>query len=198
MVKLGKRAGLCGLLAPVVAFTAIGISIAMSPWFSWARNALSDLGALNSPVWPVFNTGLVVAGLLASCFSYGLLRRARGGLGRAGSVVLLIGSFSLVLIGLLPEDTGLPHLAAAVAFFLLAPAGLMVIGISEFLGPGGECRASSGILASAPGAASLLTWAIWVLLGQPLGLAVPELVAAVLISAALVALGLEMARASGG
>ena len=197
MVRLGKLAGLCGLLTPVVAFTAIGASIALSPWFSWARNALSDLGALSSPVWPVFNTGLVVAGLLASFFSYGLLRRAKGSLGKVGSAILLIGSISLALIGLLPEDTGLPHLTAAMAFFLLSPAGLVVIGVSELPGPGGRW-ASSGLLASALGGASLLTWAIWALLSPPLGLAVPEVVAAVLISAALAALDLEMARAPEG
>jgi len=183
------------MLTPAVAFAAIGASIALSPWFSWARNALSDLGALGSPVWPIFNTGLLVAGLLASCFSYGLLRQARRGLDKAGSAILLIGSISLALIGLLPEDTGLPHLTAAVAFFLLTPAGLMVIGISEFLSPRGKRRASSGLLASALGGTSLLTWATWALLSPPLGIAVPELAAAVLISAALIALSLRMADA---
>jgi len=172
---LGKRASLCGMLTPAVAFAAIGASIALSPWFSWARNALSDLGALGSPVWPIFNTGLLVAGLLASCFSYGLLRQARRGLDKAGSAILLIGSISLALIGLLPEDTG--------------------IGISEFLSPRGKRRASSGLLASALGGTSLLTWATWALLSPPLGIAVPELAAAVLISAALIALSLRMADA---
>jgi len=149
-------------------------------------------------VWPIFNTGLFLAGLLASCFSYGLLKQARKGLDKVGSAALLIGSVSLALIGLLPEDMGLPHLTAAVAFFLLTPAGLMVIGISEFLGLREGRWTSSGLLVSALGAASLLTWAIWALLSPPLGIAVPELIAAILISAALVALSLKIARVSGG
>ena len=31
---MGKRASLCGMLTPAVAFAAIGASIALSPWFS--------------------------------------------------------------------------------------------------------------------------------------------------------------------
>jgi hypothetical membrane protein len=35
---------LFGMIGPPMAHVSIGVSIALSPWFSWERNALSDLG----------------------------------------------------------------------------------------------------------------------------------------------------------
>ena len=185
--------GLCGLLTPLVAFSAIAISIALSPWFSWARNALSDLGALNSPVWPIFNTGLVMAGLLASRFSYGILRGAEGGLEKAGSVLLLAGSVSLALIGLLPEDTGLPHFLVSVAFFFLTPLGFLILGLRDLRGPN---RAYSALMVIFS-LASLTTWASWACFRPPVGIAVPELIAALLSSASLVLLTSKALRGTG-
>jgi len=185
--------GLCGLLTPPVAFTAIAISIALSPWFSWARNALSDLGALSSPVWPIFNAGLVVAGLLASRFSYGILKGAEGGLEKAGSVLLLAGSISLALIGLLPEDTGLPHFLVSVAFFFLTPLGFLILGLRDLRGP----NRAYAPLWSLFSLASLAAWASWALFRPPMGIAVPELIAALSSSASLVLLASKALRGMG-
>ena len=39
-----KISGVCGTIAPIVAFTFILLAILNFPQFSWTENALSDLG----------------------------------------------------------------------------------------------------------------------------------------------------------
>ncbi|MCK5626162.1 DUF998 domain-containing protein, partial [Candidatus Bathyarchaeota archaeon] len=60
-----KFYALLGIIGPLVAYLSIGISIFQSPWFSWERSALSDLGhSVDSNVAPIFNLGLSLAGFL--------------------------------------------------------------------------------------------------------------------------------------
>jgi len=45
-----------GIVGPIVSYVLIAVSILLSPWFSWQRNALSDLGhSTKSNVSPIFN-----------------------------------------------------------------------------------------------------------------------------------------------
>ena len=56
---------LFGFFGPLAAYISIGVSIVLSPWFSWESNALSDLGhAVKSEVASIFNFGLLLAGFL--------------------------------------------------------------------------------------------------------------------------------------
>jgi len=56
---------LLGITGPIVSYFVIGISIIYSPWFSWQKNALSDLGhSVKSETAPIFNFGLLLTGLL--------------------------------------------------------------------------------------------------------------------------------------
>lgn len=187
--------GICGVLVPIVAFSCIGISIALSPWFTWRENALSDLGALSSPVWPIFDFGLIVSGALAVAFSYGLIGRLEERLGKAGGVIVLLGSASLALIGVFPEDFGFVHFAVSASFFFLVPVGLLVVGISRLRRTGGALRALWAILL-ALSLASLATWAPWAALKPDLGIAVPETIAAVLMAVPVLLLSLRMARSA--
>ncbi|MCP8316111.1 MAG: DUF998 domain-containing protein [archaeon] len=83
-----------GVIAPIWGLMSIGISIALSPWFSWIDNALSDLGVSN--VSPIFNSGLIICGTLASLFIVALIRIERTSrLGLAGSILLLLSSIIL-------------------------------------------------------------------------------------------------------
>jgi len=80
-----RVAGLCGVIVPVVAFSCIFIAISLSPWFSWTENALSDLG-VGGAAW-VFNSGLMVGGILTMVFAVGLWAAFRKrSLGRVGAV----------------------------------------------------------------------------------------------------------------
>ena len=189
-----RLAGACGILTPVVAFSAIAISIASSPWFDWGENALSDLGASGSAVAPVFNLGLISAGLLAMVFAYGLSRYLEDKHGRAGAYMVLASSISLVLIGVFPEDVEPIHFLVSAAFFVLAPLGLLALAISRVLRPGKPRIIGSLMLASA--LASGAAWALWVLTGRGTGIAVPEAISAAFISAWIIALGSRMLRSA--
>jgi hypothetical membrane protein len=63
-------AALLGIIGPLTAYIFIGLSIGLSPSFSWYRNALSDLGhAQRSNVAPIFNFGLLLSGFLTTIYS---------------------------------------------------------------------------------------------------------------------------------
>jgi hypothetical membrane protein len=58
-----RKYALFGVVGPLVAYLFIGVSIVLSPWFSWWSNALSDLGhSVDSDVALLYNFGLLLAG----------------------------------------------------------------------------------------------------------------------------------------
>ena len=65
------------VLAAIIALSAIGISLLISPWFSWESNALSDLGNYTNGTIAalVFNFGLIAAGICMLIFSLGFFSR---------------------------------------------------------------------------------------------------------------------------
>lgn len=132
--------GLCGILAPVVAFACLLLSVSLCPWFSWTENWLSDLGGYpgETPIWAahgaasiLLNLGLVTSGLLGAVLALGLrksgLLASRSG--RLGTMLLLLDMFAMSGIGIFPETTGGPHGLFSVVFFLLLPLSLLFTGI---------------------------------------------------------------------
>lgn len=179
----GRRvAGLCGAAVPIVALSFIFISIRFSPWFSWSSNALSDLGVGEAAL--VFNSGLMISGILTCFFAAGLFT-AFGGqtLRRFGATLLFIDGIALSGIGLFSEAYGPIHLYFSVAFFLLFPMSLFVIGAGTILAGGrgfGSFTVMMGILAALP-------WAFgWS------AVAVPEMLSAIAASAWSMAQGLRL------
>ena len=187
--------GLFGVLTPIVAFSCIGVAIALSPWFTWHENALSDLGAFSSPVWPIFNIGLVVSGALAMAFSYGLMERLPERLSKIGALITLLGSLSLALIGVFSEDFGLLHIAVSAGFFFLVPIGMLVASASRLRSVRGMLGALWGITLVLS-LASLTVWAFWAILRPELGISVPEAIAAALVATPVVVIGSRMARSA--
>ena len=58
-----------GILAFMIPLLSITLSIILSPWFSFFKNALSDLGhSTQSNVAPLFNLGLCSGGILLIIF----------------------------------------------------------------------------------------------------------------------------------
>ncbi|MEM3012668.1 MAG: DUF998 domain-containing protein [Candidatus Hadarchaeales archaeon] len=118
--SLLRKLGLCGLVAPPLAFTFILLSIHLSPSFSWTENALSDLGVGETA--PLFNSGLMAAGLLLLLFSLASLSLTRRDpLGLLSSSLLALDSLALFGIGLFPESYGDLHFQVSVLFFILFP-----------------------------------------------------------------------------
>lgn len=106
-----------GAMAPVCAVISIGVSIALSPWFSWSINALSDLGV--SEAAPIFNLGLMLTGSLISIFAVALAKVERESrLGLASALGVFVCGASVVGVGVFTEDYMVPHILFAASCFV--------------------------------------------------------------------------------
>jgi hypothetical membrane protein len=107
---------LMGLAPIVVLYSSIGIAVAISPWFNWVNNALSDLGhATKSPAAPVFNFGLLLTGALIIIYS--ALYLSSHAKWTAYTFVFM--GFSMQLVGAFNETFGLLHFYVSVLLFAM-------------------------------------------------------------------------------
>lgn len=127
-----RVSGYFGFLGPLIAVIAIIASILIHPWFEWADNALSDLGAIGTSYNIIFNLGLVLSGVSGFIFSLGIPEIVEEWLGRLGACVLVAAMFTLCLIGIFPSGTS-PHMLVSISFFALFALAIFLIGIDQFL-----------------------------------------------------------------
>ncbi|MGC8817242.1 MAG: DUF998 domain-containing protein [Candidatus Hadarchaeum sp.] len=125
-----RLAGVCGIAAPIVALSFIFIAISLSPWFTWTGNALSDLGVGEAAL--VFNSGLVLGGLLATVAAVVMFSTYQDKIRRVGALVFLLGTISLIGIGIFSEAAGRIHFYFSVAFFLLVPISFWILGVGIY------------------------------------------------------------------
>jgi len=129
-----KIAGLCGIIAPLVALLFISLAISNSlSWFSWTENALSDLAGTKATATAAvsFNSGLIIGAVLGIIFAAGLMQILwKRVLGFIGAFIFALAVISLFAIGVFPETAGHIHLYVSVAFFTLFPISLFFIGTS--------------------------------------------------------------------
>lgn len=130
-MKLEKMLIYSGIFSPIVAYALIFSSIIQAKTFSWTSNALSDLGIVdpwsNYMVPLLFNTGLILSGLLFSFFALGFTLTRRHLLGKVGGVLLFLDAISLTFIGIFPENVFEWHFFFSVMFFSLLPISLMIL-----------------------------------------------------------------------
>ena len=182
--RFTRLAGLCGILTPVITLTLIFVSIALSPWFSWHDNALSDMGV--NTVAPLFNGALLFGGALYLFFVIGFLRwhGLRSKLAKSAAVAMIIGGVGLCLIGVFTEDAGRIHYYVAAAYFLATPVAYVLWG-SDWVRQDrklmGWCTIAAGITAS------LMIAAV-----PHNRIAVPEILAALTMGMWTFAIGLKM------
>jgi hypothetical membrane protein len=106
---------LFGVIGPLLVYIFIGISISLSPWFSWERNALSDLGhAVKSGVAPIFNFGLLLTGFFLMIYAVKVLKEYARWTGYS----LVISAFSLQLVAVFDEVYDPLHSVVSILFFL--------------------------------------------------------------------------------
>ncbi len=117
-----------GILAPPITFLFIAVAILTHPWFSFTENALSDLGALHTENNWIFNTGLILGGILATVFSVYLQGKGKNMAENTGYAIFLASSVFMILIGVFPEDTA-PHFTVSVLFYLLGSVAISISGI---------------------------------------------------------------------
>jgi hypothetical membrane protein len=178
-----RIAGWCGIGSPLLSLSMIFHAVAISPWFDWHRNALSDLGVRGAAVW--FNGATFLGGVLTFVLILGLVRRARlGWLGQCGYISALLGAAGLALVGVFPKDRGAIHFAVALTYFFATPLGCLLLG----LGLLERGRALSGALTVSAGLAALL-----LITRTPHdGYAVPEILAALVMSGWVFAMGMAL------
>ena len=178
-----RIAGLCGVASPILSLGTVFLCVGISPWFNWHTNALSDIGVSRNA--GLFNLALIAGGVLNGVLALGVGRWAgRGKLARAGTMVLLTAAVALALVGVFPEDRILLHWPAAAMYFLLNPCAYALLGLAMVR----QGRRLHGALTLSTGLAAFL--AIWLVPHD--GIAVPEIIAAVIMSSWTFAMGMEL------
>ena len=160
-----RNCALFGLLGPLTAFLFIGISIILSPWFSWGNNALSDLGhSVSSDAAPLFNFGLLLSGFFTILYSILSFRKHA----KYTSYFLMFAGLSLQLVATFNEGYKPLHFQVSVLFF----AALCFASISYII----EKRS---VLAFAALVVGLVSWILYGMEIYSAGIAVPETISAI-------------------
>ncbi len=116
-----------GILAPIIAFSFIGAAILTHQWFSFMHNALSDLGNPDVKMNWIFNSGLIIAGIIGFLFALDLIGRLNGA-ERVGAVIFAVAMIFLSMIGVFPEGSAL-HFPSAVSFYLLSAIAIIAFAL---------------------------------------------------------------------
>lgn len=180
-----RLAGLCAALAPLLSFGLMFYAITLSPWFSWQGHALSDLGVPGRSSAPLFNASLI----LGAALNIPLLLALRQWLGPrqpgpAGVAVALLGTVAMGLVGVFPASVMVPHALSAMTYFLLLPAGYILIGVALWR----QGRRAHGLASIVT---ALAAYGV-MLLAPHGGMAVIELLSALLLATRSFAVGLEL------
>ncbi|HII60587.1 TPA: DUF998 domain-containing protein [Pyrococcus horikoshii] len=106
-------------------------SISNNPWFSFFKNALSDLGdpAKASHPW-IYNYGLIVTSPFVLAFSIYLIIAAKNKIQTVGGAYISISSLFLALIGIFHAGTR-PHVFVSTYFFIQFFLGMLIYGVGS-------------------------------------------------------------------
>ncbi|MEM3725737.1 MAG: DUF998 domain-containing protein [Candidatus Bathyarchaeia archaeon] len=186
-----KVAALSGIITPIVAFSCIALAIAYYPPFSWTDNALSDLGVVEGITSIVFNGGLIVSGILATIFAVGLYAYlGESTVGKAGSLLFVLDTLALMLIGVFPENVKPTHYYVSVMFFMLFPIAMLVL-TATFLK---KVKTKMGLFTFLVAAFAAAVWIIQWTVGFGSNVAIPETLSALAASAWAIVLGVKMLK----
>ncbi|MCK4367201.1 MAG: DUF998 domain-containing protein [Thermoplasmata archaeon] len=132
-VKIGGLSGLVLVVCFLVGYTT---AWALSPWYDFGGNYLSDLGVQEGAL--AFNLGVMSAGLITIPFAWGLWSTLREHiLGKLGSVLCALAGIFLLLVGVFPEHTepeGI-HNIVSVSFFASLGVALMILALPLIRSP---------------------------------------------------------------
>ena len=174
----GARAS--GVAAVTVAFAGILAAVASAPWFSWASNALSDLGVAGGLTAALFNYSLIAGGVLSLPFAWWLATTADSRFGVLTAVGFAATGVCMAGVGLFPSDTSLHFPAAAGTYLGLTYT--LALDASDAVVARAPRRALAGIW----GALGHLTmWIAWAVVGPSAGipgLALPEVAGALVLA----------------
>jgi hypothetical membrane protein len=182
-----KSCGVCGIVAPIIAFIGITVSLALTLSKGDSIFALSDLGVQQGVTAVLFNSSLIISGLLTLVFALGLLLFPRGKiLGKIGAFILVLDALTLTAIGVFPENVEPTHLYASVTFFVLFPISLFFIGTALLQ----MSQINLGLFTFLAAVVAALVWAI----PHGGGVAIPETLAALSASTWSIVLGFRLLK----
>jgi hypothetical membrane protein len=183
-----------GLLTPVLAFTCILTAIASYPAFSWTSNALSDLGVAPGLTGPLFNFGLCASGFLGFNFTvFGLFTYFRKSLfGKTGALIFAAAAVALIAVGVFNESFKGTHFAASVAFFVLGPLSMFIMTSAFLLGHQRRMAIFTLLIATV----AALPWILLFAFHYVEGVAIPETIWGLAVSAWIITLCYVMAKQS--
>jgi hypothetical membrane protein len=187
---LMSLAGVCGVLGSALPLFMVILATFLSSWFSWNVNALSELGVGQQAA--LFNSAVLMGGVLNFLFALGLNQHlGRGKLIKAGIISIMLSSISLAFVGVFTVDYSIPHGIAAFGYFVLAPAGFILIGSGTKDGIIRKISFGCGVGALI----SILVLPLSILaLHFEVGFAVPELVEGLIISIWTIYMSTRLAR----
>jgi len=186
-----RLSGICGIITPIVIFTFILLAIAYSPQFSWTENALSDLGIQEGATAILFNSGLMIGGILALIFASGIFIFLKDRLlGRIGALLFALDALALVAIGVFPESVKPMHYQASVAFFVLLPISMSVICATFLL----MDKVKIGLFTLLAAMIAVVVWILQFTTHFAHGVAIPEAISAISALMWSVVLGFMMLR----
>ena len=182
--------GFCGIVSPILTIIMIITSTIISPWFRWDTNALSELGVGDVSI--LFNSAVIVGGVLNFLFTLRIREYLpKEKLVKAGVALIMLGSVSLILVGFFTVSYPILHGIVALAEFVLAPIGFILIGYTAKENKIKKISIVTGI-------AALISILIFpaILLALPLkvGFAVPELIEALIVSVWIIFMGTQLLK----
>jgi hypothetical membrane protein len=175
-LKFLRVAGLCGIIGSVLPVTMVVAGTFLSSWFRWDVNALSELGVGEEAL--LFNSAMLIGGVLNFLFDIGVYRYFKGKQARTGAISLMLSSMFLALSGVFTVDSLLLHVLVALGYFMLAPAGFIIIGYRT---PDTVVKKLSIACGIAALAVILILPVIFYVAPFNVGFAVPELIEALII-----------------
>ncbi len=132
------KPNLAGFLGPPIGLISIPIAVLLLPGFSWQSNPLSDLGSwfrtdlgdLQILSAVVFNGGLIIGGFLLLYFTVSFFRMLNDWPTKIAMIAFMATCIFLASVGVFSEDFPLPHVLAALGFFLSIPIALGLAGLA--------------------------------------------------------------------
>ncbi|WP_297535131.1 DUF998 domain-containing protein, partial [Thermococcus sp.] len=114
---VSKKLAWSGFAGGLVYWLFVAWSISRNPWFSFWRNALSDLGGTNANSPWIYNAGLVVTSFFVLAFAVYLISTALNKAQTVGGAYVSVSAIFLALIGIFHEGTR-PHVFVSTYFFV--------------------------------------------------------------------------------
>ncbi|MCG2879960.1 MAG: DUF998 domain-containing protein [Vulcanisaeta sp.] len=147
-----------GIIAVILAWVVIAVSISVNPWFVFTKNAFSDLGGPYATDPWIYNYGLIITSVFVDLYSINLLLTSRNKVESFASAFVFVAGLFLALIGIYHAGTR-PHVFVSTWFFVQMDMALIALGIGSLMGGDrglGLFSLLLGVLAPIP--ALLIPW----------------------------------------